>query len=147
MSGLRGGAEFRARLKAIQQSFKPLGREWADKTVPIAKRLVPVASGRTQKSIRRQNASLRKASVVAGAAASYIELGYPPHTIEAKEGSLSFKAGGAVRFAKRVTHPAARGKPFLRPAAQQAFKEMDGLGHVIKAWNNAGGNGGGLRVR
>ena len=63
MATLKGAPELRRRLKAIRTVFKPVGRAWADDTVRIAKRRVKVRTGKTQRSIRRKNASQRRASV------------------------------------------------------------------------------------
>ena len=125
-------------LKALRQVFKPLGREWADQTAALAKTRVVVRTGRTQKSIRRKNASQKRATVVARYGARYLEGGAPPHTITPKRGKrLAWKDGGAVRFAKKVDHPGMKRKKFLRPSGKEVLDRMDKLKHVIGEWNRA----------
>ena len=66
MAQLRGSKELRRRLKAIKTVFKPAGKDWTEHTVAAAKRRLAssVDTGKTRASVRRRNASQKKASVV-----------------------------------------------------------------------------------
>lgn len=48
--------------------------------------------------------------------ASFIELGTPPHRIEAKRGMLAFQMAGAMMFRRAVNHPGTKARPFLAVA-------------------------------
>lgn len=136
---IRGGRELKARLRAIRQSFKPIGRKWADDTVRLAKPRVPVRTGRLKQSIRRKNASQRKATVVAHYTAFFVDAGPKPNVIRAKKGRfLAFEGrGGNTIFAPRVRHRGYRGRPFRRRAAIEALKRNPMAEEVIRAWNEA----------
>ena len=136
---LKGTRELRARLKAIKTVFKPVGREWADETVRLSKGTVRVRTGRTQRGIRRRNASMKKATVYAPAPALWLDQGTAPHTIEPKRagGFLRFSKGGQVIFAKRARHPGQRATHFAERAAQAALAKTPIIGHLIDLWNKA----------
>lgn len=135
---LRGGPQLRARLKAIKTVFKPVGRKWTDKTVNLAQSRVRVVTGKTRASIRRQNASMTRASVVATGGARFLEAGAAPHVIAAKRMStMKFNVGGRPVFAKRVRHPGSPKQPFLRPSGADALREIDILSDLVDLWNQA----------
>ena len=138
---VHGARELRARFKALRQVFKPLGRDWADRTVQTAKGRVRVKSGATKASIRRKHATQRKAAVVAGRGARFLDKGTAPHNITAKKfAAMSFahsKTGQPV-FTKRVKHPGGKAYPFLRVSARDELHNDDNINHVIRAWNSVG---------
>lgn len=138
---LTGARELRARFKALRQVFKPLGRDWADRTVQTAKGRVRVKTGATKASIRRKNATQRKAAVVASRGARFLDNGTAPHAMKAKRfAAMSFphsKTGQPV-FTKRVKHPGGRAYPFLRISARDELQASDNIRHVISAWNSVG---------
>jgi hypothetical protein len=136
---LKGGRELRARLKAIGQSFKPAGRVWADDTARLAKSRVPVRTGRLRQSIRRRNASQRRATVVAHYTGVILDKGPRPHDIKAKRGrSLVFEGrGGNTIFAPKVRHRGYAGRPFRRRAAVEALERNPMAREAIRAWNAA----------
>lgn len=135
---LKGGAELRARLRAIGQSFKPLGKDWADDAVRIMRSSVPVKTGRLQRSIRRRNASAKKATVVAHFSAYFIDAGTKEHAEAPKNAkALRWSDGGNIRFAKKVQHPRTAAKPFRARAANEALQKNSPLKHVLDSWNNA----------
>jgi hypothetical protein len=135
---LRGSRELRSRLRAIKTVFKPVGAQWTDETVSLARNRVKVVSGRTRASIRRKNASLTRASVQASAGARFLEAGAKPHPIKAKRVSvLKFNLRGQPMFAKRVKHPGARKQPFLRQSGRDALAKLDILRELIELWNRA----------
>ena len=127
-------------IKALRTSFHPLGRIWADETVTLARQKVEPfrRSGRTQRSIRRKSSGRYHASVTAKYGAKYLEHGAPPHTITpSKAKRLRWKDGGTVRFAKKVDHPGAKRKKFLRPAARESLEKLPMLKTIIDQWNRA----------
>ena len=137
---LKGGRELRARLKAISQSFKPIGRTWADDTVRLARPRVPRRTGRLRQSIRRKNASQKRATVVAHYTAYFVDKGPKPHSIKARRGrrQLIFEGrGGDTIFAPKVRHRGYAGRPFRREAALEALKRNPAAEEIIRAWNEA----------
>lgn len=135
---LRGSKELRARLRAIKTVFKPVGRQWADETTSLARSRVRVVTGKTRNSIRRRNASLTKAAVVATGGARFLEAGTVAHQITAKRvTALKFNAAGRPRFARKVRHPATRAQPFLRQSGRDALQKIDMLRDLIDLWNRA----------
>src|SRR5688500_8141465 len=107
---LQGARQLRARLKAIRTVFKPVGRNWADETARRAKAYVPKRSGKTAASIRRKNASQKKATVQAVYTARIVMKGSKPHAIKPKKmQAMKFSAGGAPVFAKKVNHRGHKG--------------------------------------
>jgi hypothetical protein len=137
---LHGARELRARFKALRQVFKPLGRDWADRTVAQARGRVRVSSGKTRGSIRRKHATQRKAAVTASYGARFLDKGTVPHQLRAKRfAAMSFahsKTGQPV-FTRRVKHPGGRPFPFLRVSAREQLHSDNNIDHVIRAWNRA----------
>ena len=135
---LHGSRELRARLRAIKTVFKPVGRQWTDETTRLARSRVKVVSGKTRNSIRRKNASLTRASVVASGGARFLEAGTVPHKIAAKRmQAMKFNVAGQPRFAKKVKHPGSRKQPFLRQSGRDALAKMDLLRELLDLWNKA----------
>lgn len=135
---LRGSRELRARLKAIRQVFKPAGREWADFTAAEAKRRIPVATGKTRASIRRRNASQKKATVVGNYPINFIDAGTVAHDIKPKRVSaLKFDAGGQTVFARKVHKRAYPARPFKKASAEAGLRQVDILADLIELWNRA----------
>jgi len=138
MATLKGSRELRARLRAIKTVFKPVGRQWTDETTRLARSRVRVRSGATRNSIRRKNASMTKAAVVATGGARFLEAGVTPHTIKAKKmTAMKFNASGLPRFAKKVKHPGSRAHPFLRISGRDALSKIDILRDLLDLWNKA----------
>jgi hypothetical protein len=138
MSDLHGARELRRRLKAIKTVFKPAGREWADRTVTLAKRRVKNRTGKTQRSIRRRNASQRKAAVVATHGARFLEAGAKAHQIQPRRmKAMKFNVGGQPVFARKAQHPGARKQPFLHRSARESLEQTDILADLIELWNRA----------
>lgn len=139
MSSLQGAAELRARLKAIRTVFKPVGREWADRVVVLAKERIPERTGKTRASVRRANATQRKARVTANYPVNFIDHGTIAHTVVPKKAKvLRFTVGGQPMFAKKARIPAKAARPFKRQVGQEALRETDILGNLITLWNGAG---------
>jgi hypothetical protein len=138
-ASLKGAPELRRRLKAIKTVFKPAGREWADTTTQIAKNMVPVKTGRLRGSIRRRNASMKRATVVGHYSANFVDAGVKAHDITAKKmHALKFSTGGPQPVFRRKVHKqriAAR--PFKRRAAEEGLRQVDILGDLIELWNRA----------
>lgn len=135
---LKGAPQLRARLKAIRETFKPVGRKWAQDTVQLAQARVPVATGRTRRSIRVRNASQRKAVVVAAYGARFIEGGTQAHDIRPRRKKvLHFKPKGGTGYSMHTRHPAAHGRPFLGPAARESLRRNPMAAELIRQWNQA----------
>lgn len=135
---LQGSRELRARLKAIRTVFKPVGKKWGEDTVRLARSRVPVRTGKTQRSIRVKNASLRKAAVQAVWGARFIEQGTKAHAIRPKKfTALKWNQNGQPMFAKKVNHPATKGRPFLRNSAKDVLDRNDMLRELLELWNKA----------
>lgn len=135
---LRGSRELRRRLTAIKTVFKPVGKSWADQTVRLAQSRVTVRTGRTKATIRRKNASMRKAAVEAKGGARFLEAGTVAHVIRPRRfRALKWNANGQPMFAKKVNHPATRAKPFLRRSGRDVLTRMDMLRELLELWNKA----------
>lgn len=135
---LQGASALRSRLKAIRQVFKPAGRDWADETVRLARRYVPVKTGKGRASIRRKNASLRKASVQGVWYLGIVQSGTKAHDeVPKKAKALRFNVGGNTIFAKKVHKRAVRGNEFGHRAGREALAEDPVLNNLVKLWNEA----------
>jgi hypothetical protein len=142
---IRGAKELKARFRALRQVFKPLGRDWADRTVIAAKGRVRSKSGKTKASIRRKNASMKVASVRAWYGARFLDQGTKAHDMKPRRfAAMSFKHSktGQPVFTKRVRHPGGRAYPFLRVSAREQLRSSDKVAVVIKTWNGAAPGGG-----
>lgn len=143
MSRLVGAPELRARLKAIGQVFKPIGREWADEAVKIAKTTGPWQdrTGTLRRSIRVRNSTQRKAVVVAHYSAHFIDAGTKEHEVKARRvTTLRWQpTSGETVFAKRSRIPRKQARPFRARVARQALEKKPMAARVIKVWNDAGG--------
>lgn len=139
--GLKGGRELRARLRSIKLAFKPIGRKWADDTAQLARSRVPVRTGRLRQSIRRRNATQRRATVSAHYTAFFVDKGTKAHDIKAKRGGrglLIFQGrGDRTIFAPRVRHRGYAGRPFRQRAAHEAMARNPAAAEIIKQWNRA----------
>lgn len=138
---LQGARELRRRLKAIRTVFKPVGRRWADDTVRYGRRYVPVVTGKTQRSIRRKNASQKKATVQAIYTARILSAGPAPHTIQPRVAkAMKFTPAGASQpkfLRKAVKHPGAAPNDFAERAARQALRDNPMADELVKLWNEA----------
>lgn len=135
---LKGSRELRRRLKAIRTVFKPVGRRWADDTADKARKYVPKVTGKTARSIRRKNASQKKATVQALYTARMVMAGSDPHEIRPKRmQAVKFNVAGQPRFAKRVRHPGHRGNDFAERAAREALDDNPMAAELLRAWNEA----------
>jgi len=134
---LQGAAQLHARLAAVRKAPAGVARDWADATVRLARAKVRRRTGATANSIIVQRAGDTGAVVVAGGAARFLEGGTKRHTIEAADGVLRFTMNGRPAFRKRVQSRGMRKRPFMRPAAQQAYRDVSPGKRVIEAWNKA----------
>lgn len=135
---LKGAPELRRRLRAIKTVFKPAGREWADETAREAKRRVRVRTGATQRSIRRRNASQKRATVVGNYPVNFIDAGAKEHDITARKvGTLKFKSGGETVFRRKVHKQRQAAHPFKRESAEAGLRKVDIIGDLIRLWNEA----------
>lgn len=138
---LRGATELR---RAIRGLFKDAGKQWADDTAQIAKGMVPVRTGKTRASIRRRNASQRKATVVGNYPVNFIDAGTKAHDITPKNatvlkfgvgGTNAWGTGGHIVFAKKAHKRATTGNKFKSRAAQEGLKKHPILPEVVAFWN------------
>lgn len=136
---LQGGPALRSRLKALRVAFKPIGRTWADGAVDVMRPQVPHRTGRLRKSLRVKSATQRKAVVGGHFTAFFVDAGPKRHAIVSKHaGGLIFKGrSGRTIFAKRVSHPGYRGRPFRARAAHEALRRNPMAQGLIKQWNSA----------
>lgn len=135
---LQGQRQLNARLKAIKQSFKPIGKAWAEADVKENRARVPVRTGRLQRSFRVRNASQRKATVVGHYTANFIDAGTKAHDERPKRGrALVFQAHGSTIFAKKVHKRQQSPKRFKRAAALEALRKNPMAVELINEWNKA----------
>ena len=134
---LTGKQQLNARLKAIKQSFKPIGKAWADEDVRQNRADVPVRTGRLKASFRVRNATQRKATVYGHFTANFVDAGTKPHREDAHNRALKFQAHGTTLFAPKVQHRGAKSQRFKRAAAMEALRKNPMALELIKQWNNA----------
>lgn len=134
---LKGKRELNARLRAIKQTFKPVGRKWGDDTVRYARAHVPVKTGRTQKSIRVRNASQKRATVVGRYVVNFIDAGTVEHTEQAKTRKVMRYGTGTPMFRKKVRHPRVAPRRFKRAAAEYGLRKNPLALELLKQWNDA----------
>ena len=138
MSSLKGGQQLRRRLRAFGKTFKPYGALWADTTAEIMRDHVPERTGRLKRSIRRKNATAKRATVFAHYSANFVDAGTVAHDIKARHArNLVFTTHGRTIFAKKVHKQRAAARPFKRPAAEAALRRHRMSETLIKLWNNA----------
>jgi len=138
VSGLKGGNQLRRRLRAFGRTFKPYGALWADTTAEIMREHVPERTGRLKRSLRRKNATARRATVFAHYSANFVDAGTVAHDIRAKNnGTLVFQAKGRTIFARKVHKQRAAARPFKRPSAEAALRRHRMSETLIKLWNEA----------
>lgn len=115
---------------ALNRSIRGASRRELDTTsrqvVNRAKILAPVDTGRLRASIRvesRRLFTLRSVYTIGSdvSYAPYVHDGTRPHVIRPKSpgGTLRFRMGGRVVYAKVVNHPGTRARPFLDDAVRQ----------------------------
>lgn len=137
-SSLKGAPELRARLRAIKDAFKPIGRSWAQETVRLARPGIGRRTGRTARSLRVSDASRIRAKVVANAPALFKDRGTRAHDIRAHGNrQLIFTQGTKTVFARRVHKRAQRGTHFAAKAARQSLKNRPMATTLIRLWNEA----------
>ena len=135
---VKGGRELRARLKAAGLMFKPYGRTWADTTAVEMRHRVPVTTGRLQKSIRRKNATQRRATVVGHYSANFVDAGSKEHDIVPRtKPLLIFEAGGRTIFARKVHKQRIGPRRFKRESALAALRRHPMSDALIAEWNRA----------
>ena len=133
-----GTKQLNARLKAIRQTFKPAGKEWAEETVNQMRSRVPQKSGRLHRSFRVKNATQRKATVAGHYTAFFVDKGTVAHVIKPRKSpSLIFRVEGRTIFTKKVNHPRTRAQPFRERASHEALRRRPMAATLIKLWNRA----------
>ena len=140
MSNLQGSAQLKARLRAIKQTFRPIGRKWATSTARHARSGASFTnrSGKGRRSIRVKSASQRRATVVANYYVAILDKGAKAYAIvPKKKPNLVFQAGGRTVFSKKVNKPATRGLGFAMRAAEDAMRDNPMAEELINLWNGA----------
>lgn len=134
---VQGGPELRRRIKAIQTSFKDVGKRWGNRARDEMRHDVPMRTGRLRRSFRVR-ASGRRARVLGHFTAYFVDAGTQAHMIRPRKAQrLAWAEGGRPVFARRVNHPGVRKRPFRAKAARIALRETAGAEQFIKAWNDA----------
>lgn len=134
---LTGRKQLSARLRAIKQTFKPVGKAWAEEDVRQNRDHVPVRTGRLRRSFRVRNASQRRATVVGHFSANFVDAGTKAHDERAKRQAMSFAIGGRTMFARKVHHRGSKAQRFKRAAALEALRKNPMAAELIKQWNSA----------
>jgi len=155
---LEGVTPLQRRLQALASGeyARPTLGAFGLLAVQRAKGHVPRKTGNLDRTIRVGDIDVpgRTVKVVAGGVravgyASHVEYGTGPHVILPRNrkalawggprrlsGSLR-KGAKATSFARRVNHPGTRARPYLRPGAVEALREVGLSGHVVTVWNEA----------
>lgn len=137
-SRLKGGPELRARLRAIQTAFKPIGKAWADNGSDAGKGMVPTRTFRLKNSIKRRNATLKHATIVAHYTAYFVDAGTKRHEIVPKTAKfMAFPYNGRTVFARKVDHPATHPQPFRKRMAVEGMRRTPQAQIMIDLWNKA----------
>jgi hypothetical protein len=136
---LQGADAFRSRLKAVRLTFKVYGKDWADDTAAEARRRVPKATGRLEKSIRRKSATQKRATVVGHYSANFVDAGSKAHDILPKNApALVFQGrSGRTIFARKVHKQRIGPRPFKRASAEAALRRHPMSETLTKLWNDA----------
>lgn len=138
MAALKGKKELSARLKALRLAFKPIGREWAEKTVEASRPQIPAITGKTRRSLRVRHANQKRATVYGSFVAGILDKGAKAHVIRPKKaGRLVFQSGGQTIFARRVHHRGVKGRHYARRAAAEAMRKTPAAELLIREWNKA----------
>lgn len=156
--GLKGADDLMARFEALRDGTatrEVLGR-FGLLAVQRAQERVPRRTGNLFRTIRvaEVDENAQRVRVVAGGTrevgyASDVEFGTRPHVIVPRKrkalawggerrlsGSLR-RGASATSFARRVNHPGTRPRPYLRPGAEQALREVGLSDIVVSVWNEA----------
>ena len=133
---LVGANELKARLRSMGQSFKPMGKDWANTTARTAAGSAPRGrTGKLRGSFKVRTATARRAIVDAIWYAKFTNKGTRPHTITAKGAGLIFNDGGNTIFTKKVRHPGTRGTGYVNKAAHKGLRDHVSRQALIDAWN------------
>lgn len=135
---VKGSRELRARLKAAGLMFKPYGRLWADTAAGEMRGDVPEDTGRLKRSLKRKNATQKRATVYGMHWANFVDAGSVAHDIKARKAPrLIFQAGGRTIFARKVHKQRIAARPFKRKAAVAALRRHPMRETLIEMWNRA----------
>jgi hypothetical protein len=138
VSSLQGGKQLRKRLRAMGQMFKPYGKLWADTTAEIMRDSVPSRTGRLKRSIRRRNATAKRATVFAHYTANFVDAGSVAHDIKARSApNLVFTVKGRTIFTRKVHKQRIAARRFKRPAAEAALRRHRMSETLVELWNKA----------
>lgn len=140
---LKGASDLRSRLRNLKLTFKGYGRTWADETGREAKRRVPNrntkwSTGRLHDSIKRRNATQKRATVVAHYTANFVDAGSKAHDVTAKGRSLRgfVGSGGQTIFSKKVHKQRIAPRRFKAASAHAALRKHPIKETMIELWND-----------
>ena len=158
MTGLQGADDLWNRLDDLRtgKAHRRVLGQFGLLVVQRAQEKVPRKTGNLARTIRVSEVDEvgQRIRVVAGGTtqvgyAADVEFGTRPHVIMpvrrkvlawggARRLSGSLRTGASPEFfAKRVNHPGTRPRPYLRPAASEALKEVGLADAVVSVWNEA----------
>ena len=140
---ITGIPQLKARLKAAGQSFKPLGKDWADEARDLAEAAIrssgAVDTGELAGSFRRKQATAKKAIVTGRYTGYFIDAGVKPHDNTVSRKARPKTKAGRTIFSSFVAknHPGYRARPFRKRIAEEALRRHPLGDAVVKAWNEA----------
>lgn len=136
-TGLIGGPELRRRLEAIKTTFKPVGQKWSRNTKSAAISHTPVRTGRLRKSYRIRTTNTTS-TVRAHFTAYFVDKGPKPHDIKPRKAPvLAFTKGGQTIFARKVSHPGYRARPYRDKSAIEGMRQTSMADELVGLWNGA----------
>jgi hypothetical protein len=135
---LKGKRQCQARMRALSKAFKPIGRQWGDLVVSEMKPKIPVKTGKSRRSVRVANNTMKKTTVKGRFTLYFRDAGTKPHDIVPRKAqALRFPIGGRTMFSRKVHQRGLRAHPFRERAAREALRRTPAAATVIKEWNRA----------
>jgi len=134
---LQGAPELLRRLHAVGNVGGTITKPLAQRGVDLARRRVPVRTGKTRSTIRVGRVTEKAASIVGSGVAVILDRGARAHAEEAADGALRFNIRGKTIFAKKVNRKAQRGSRFMQKAIHDAANDPHAIDPIVTAWNSA----------
>lgn len=135
---LKGKRQCQARMRALGQAFKPIGRQWGDLTVREMKPKIPVKTGKSRRSVRVRNNTMKRTTVVGRFTLYFRDAGTKAHDIMPRKAkALKFPIGGRTIYSRKVHQRGLRAHPFRERASREALRRTPMAQTVIKEWNRA----------
>jgi hypothetical protein len=125
-------------MKALRQAFKPVGRQWGDRTVREMRPQTPVRTGKALASIRVRNNTQRKTVVAGRYYLIFRDRGTKAHDILPKRAKvLAFPIGGHTIYSRKVHQRGLKAHPYFRRSAVAALRSTPAAKIIIDQWNRA----------